>query len=34
VEGMTTFQRHMGLLKGEVRYEDVVATEFSRYWKA
>jgi len=33
VKGMTAFQRHMGLLRGEVRYEDVVATEFSRCWK-
>jgi ABC-type nitrate/sulfonate/bicarbonate transport system substrate-binding protein len=33
VKGMTAFQRHMGLLQGEVSYEDVVATQFSRYWK-
>lgn len=33
VKGMTAFQRHMGLLKGEVGYEDVVATQFSKYWK-
>jgi len=34
VTGMTAFQRHMGLLHGEVRYEDVVATEFSRFWQS
>jgi ABC-type nitrate/sulfonate/bicarbonate transport system substrate-binding protein len=34
VKGMTAFQRHMGLLKGDVAYEDVVATQFSRYWKS
>src|SRR3954447_23412216 len=33
VRGMTAFQRHMGLLRSEVRYEDVVATQFSRYWQ-
>jgi NitT/TauT family transport system substrate-binding protein len=33
VNGMTEFQRHMGLLQGEVAYEDVVATQFSQYWK-
>jgi NitT/TauT family transport system substrate-binding protein len=32
VDGMTAFQRHMGLLKGHVGYEDVVATKFSKYW--
>jgi NitT/TauT family transport system substrate-binding protein len=32
VSGMTEFQRHMGLLKGDVAYEDVVATQFSKYW--
>ncbi len=32
VDGMTEFQRHMGLLDREVTYEDVVATQFSRYW--
>jgi ABC-type nitrate/sulfonate/bicarbonate transport system substrate-binding protein len=32
VAGMTEFQRHMGLLTGEVSYEDVVATRFSPYW--
>ena len=29
---MTEFQRHMGLLDRAVNYEDVVATQFSRYW--
>jgi NitT/TauT family transport system substrate-binding protein len=32
VSGMTEFQRHMGLLDRTVNYEDVVATQFSRYW--
>ena len=34
VTGMTEFQRHMGLLTGDVSYDDVVATRFSQYWKA
>ena len=34
VAGMTDFQRHMGLLSGDVLYEDVVATRFSPYWTA
>jgi ABC-type nitrate/sulfonate/bicarbonate transport system substrate-binding protein len=34
VSGMTAFQRHMGLLRGQVRYEDVVATEVSKYWNS
>jgi ABC-type nitrate/sulfonate/bicarbonate transport system substrate-binding protein len=33
VAGMTEFQRQVGLLDREVAYEDVVATQFSRYWK-
>lgn len=32
VAGMTEFQRNVGLLKGDVAYEDVVATRFSQYW--
>lgn len=32
VDGMTEFQRNVGLIKGTPRYEDVVATEFSKYW--
>jgi NitT/TauT family transport system substrate-binding protein len=32
VNGMTEFQRHMGLLDRTVNYEDVVATQFSQYW--
>ena len=32
VAGMTEFQRHMGLLDRDVNYEDVVATQFSKYW--
>lgn len=34
VAGMTKFQRQMGLLKGEVAYEDVVATQFAPLWNA
>ena len=34
VAGMTEFQRHVGLLHREVAYEDVVATQFSPYWKS
>ena len=30
---MTQFQRDMGLLEGEVSYEDVVATQFAEFWK-
>lgn len=33
VRGMTEFQRHMGLLQEQVAYEDVVATQFSQYWR-
>ncbi len=32
VDGMTEFQRHMGLIKGEVAYEDIVATQFAHLW--
>ena len=34
VDGMTEFQRHMGLLDREVAYDDVVAMQFSSYWKS
>ena len=34
VKGMTAFQRHMGLLKEDVGYDDIVATQFSKYWKS
>ena len=33
VAGMVEFQQHVGLLKAPVAYEDVVATQFSQYWK-
>ena len=33
VAGMVEFQQHVGLLKAPVAYEDVVATQFSKYWK-
>jgi len=32
VAGMTEFQRHMGLLSGDVSYDDIVATKYSQYW--
>lgn len=32
VAGMTEFQRAVGLIKGHPKYEDVVATQFSKYW--
>ncbi|HZU91310.1 MAG TPA: ABC transporter substrate-binding protein [Stellaceae bacterium] len=34
VAGMTAFARHQGLLDGDMRYEDVVATQFSPLWNA
>jgi hypothetical protein len=34
VAGMTEFQRHIGLLNADVSYDDVVATQFSQYWKS
>jgi hypothetical protein len=34
VMGMTEFQQQMGLIDREVAYEDVVATQFSQYWKS
>jgi ABC-type nitrate/sulfonate/bicarbonate transport system substrate-binding protein len=33
VAGMTQFARDMGVLQGELAYEDVVATQFSDLWK-
>jgi ABC-type nitrate/sulfonate/bicarbonate transport system substrate-binding protein len=33
VAGMTQFARDMGVLEGELAHEDVVATQFSKYWK-
>jgi NitT/TauT family transport system substrate-binding protein len=33
VAGMTQFARDVGILKGEVPYEQVVATQFSMLWK-
>jgi NitT/TauT family transport system substrate-binding protein len=32
VKGMVEFQRNMGLIDHDVAYEDVVATQFSKYW--
>jgi ABC-type nitrate/sulfonate/bicarbonate transport system substrate-binding protein len=34
VANMTQFSRDVGILKGDVPYEHVVATQFSQYWKA
>jgi len=34
VDGMTAFQRKMGLIKGHPSYEDVVATQFAPLWEA
>jgi ABC-type nitrate/sulfonate/bicarbonate transport system substrate-binding protein len=34
VAGMVQFQRDLGLLKGDVPYEKVVATQFADLWKA
>ena len=33
VSGMTAFLRTQGILDGEVRYEDIVAAQFSHLWK-
>ena len=32
VDGMAAFQRAVGLIEGEVTYEQAVATQFSEYW--
>ena len=32
VAGMTEFQRNVGLIKGHPKYEDVVATAFTKHW--
>lgn len=34
VKGMVEFQRNMGLIDTDVAYEDIVATQFSKYWTA
>lgn len=34
VDGMTAFQRTMGLIKGNPSYEDVVATQYAHLWGA
>ncbi len=34
VSGMLQFQRDTGLISGEIAYEEVVATRFSRWWGA
>ncbi len=32
VDGMTEFQRNVGLIKGHPSYQDVVASQFAPYW--
>lgn len=32
VDGMTEFQRNVGLIKGNPKYEDVVATQYTKLW--
>jgi hypothetical protein len=34
VAGMNQFSRDVGILAGDVPYEEVVATQFSHLWKA
>ena len=34
VAGMNQFARDIGILKGEVPYERVVATQFAHLWRA
>jgi NitT/TauT family transport system substrate-binding protein len=34
VAGMSAFARGQGILEGDLRYEDVVATQFSALWKS
>jgi NitT/TauT family transport system substrate-binding protein len=34
VAGMNQFAREIGILKGEIAYDQVVAVQFSAYWKA
>jgi len=34
VAGMTAFARSQGVLDGDVRYEDIVATQYAPLWKA
>ena len=33
VAGMNRFSRDAGILSSDVAYEDIVATQFSRFWK-
>jgi NitT/TauT family transport system substrate-binding protein len=33
VAGMNRFSRDAGILSGDVAYDDIVATQFSRFWK-
>ncbi|CAM5193163.1 hypothetical protein CDEF62S_05960 [Castellaniella defragrans] len=32
VKGMNAFSRDLGILKGDPAYDDVVASEFRRFW--
>jgi ABC-type nitrate/sulfonate/bicarbonate transport system substrate-binding protein len=34
VSGMNQFSREVGILKGNPSYEDVVASQFSKFWTA
>ena len=34
VTGMNQFSRDVGILTGDVAYEDIVATQFSHLWRA
>jgi hypothetical protein len=34
VAGMNKFSRDAGILKGDVPYEGIVATQFAQYWKS
>ena len=33
VAGMNRFSRDAGILADDVRYEDIVATQFARFWR-
>jgi NitT/TauT family transport system substrate-binding protein len=34
IAGMTAFARSLGIVEGDVRYEDIVATQYAPLWKA
>jgi hypothetical protein len=33
VAGMNQFSRDVGILTGDVAYEEIIATQFSQFWK-